>query len=80
MPATVRRIGIGIAEDAGKVIESVNGVSGDFIPVCYRRPGIVDKNSVGKLLRLLNTPGRNRHLSMIPWQAGIDEAARGTLP
>ncbi len=30
MPATVKRIGIGIAEDAQKVIDSATSVSGNF--------------------------------------------------
>jgi len=43
MPGPVRRIGIGIAEDPEKVIQSVNHVSGTFEIICYCSPGTVDK-------------------------------------
>ena len=35
MSGAVKRVGIGIAEDAQKVIDSANGVSGNFTTVCY---------------------------------------------
>ncbi len=80
MPATLRRIGIGIAEDAGKVIKSVNGASGNFIPVCYCRPGIVDKNSVGKFIEIAEHPRPEEALIDDLMAGRIDGAVRGTLP
>jgi hypothetical protein len=42
----VKRIGIGIDNDAQVVIDSAYSVSGKFMTVCYCRPGIVDKKTV----------------------------------
>ena len=49
MPGPVKRIGIGIAEDPEKVIESANRVSGKFETICYCNPGIVDRKICWKM-------------------------------
>ena len=42
MSGAVKRVGIGIADDAQKVIESATGVRGNFVTVCYCQPGTAD--------------------------------------
>ena len=80
MPATLRRIGIGIADDVRKVIDSVNGLNGNFIPVCYCRPGIVDTNSVGKSIGIAEHHDPEQALIDDLMSGRIDAAVRGTLP
>ena len=53
MSGAVRRIGIGIAEDAQKVIDSAKQVSGNFTTVCYCRPGIVDIKTVMNAVQIV---------------------------
>lgn len=80
MPGPVRRIGIGVAEDPEKVIESANRVSGKFEIICYCSPGIVDKNAAGRGLSI--SEHANPELALVDdLMAGrIDAAVRGTLP
>jgi len=53
MSGAVKRIGIGIAEDAQKVIDSAQHVSGNFITVCYCRPGTVDFKAVAYAVQIV---------------------------
>lgn len=80
MPGPVRRIGIGIAEDPEKVIESANRVSGKFETICYCSPGIVDKKSTGKGVHVAEYANPEQALVDDLMSGRIDAAVRGTLP
>ena len=80
MSGTIRRIGIGIAEDAQKVIDSVNSVQGKFITVCYCRQGIVGKNSTGDTVQVVEHENPGQMLIDDLMAGTIDAAVRGTLP
>jgi putative methanogen marker protein 4 len=80
MPDPIKRIGIGIADDAQKVIESANSVSGKFITACYCRPGIVDKKMVGNAVEIIEHEHPEQALIDDLMAGTIDAAVRGTLP
>jgi putative methanogen marker protein 4 len=80
MSDTVKRIGIGIADDADKVIDSANRVRGNFITICYCRPGLVDKKSIGKSVQISEHESPERALIGDLMDGAIDAAVRGTLP
>jgi putative methanogen marker protein 4 len=80
MPPALRRIGIGIAEDAEKVIASAGGVSGPFVTVCYCSPGTVDKKTAGKNVEVLECANPAQALVDDLAAGTIDAAVRGTLP
>ncbi|PKL68261.1 MAG: phosphotransacetylase [Methanomicrobiales archaeon HGW-Methanomicrobiales-1] len=80
MPGPVKRIGIGIAEDPKKVIQSVNSVSGTFEIVCYCSPGTVDKKSAGNRVSIVEHPHPEQALVDDLMAGRIDAAVRGTLP
>jgi len=80
MSGAIRRIGIGIAEDAQKVIDSVNRVQGKFIIVCYCRQGIVGKNSTGDTVQVVEHENPGQMLIDDLMAGTIDAAVRGTLP
>jgi len=80
MPAKISRIGIGIADDAQKVIDSTSGVRGNFTIVCYCRPGIAGKNTVGKSVEIIEQPHPEQALIDDLMAGRIDAAVRGTLP
>jgi putative methanogen marker protein 4 len=80
MSDTVKRIGIGIADDAEKVIDSANRVKGNFLTICYCRPGLVDKKSIGKSVQISEHESPERALIGDLMDGAIDAAVRGTLP
>ncbi len=80
MPDPLKRIGIGIADDAQKVIESANSVSGKFITACYCRPGTVDKKMVGNAVEIVEHEHPEQALIDDLMAGTIDAAVRGTLP
>ncbi|MEI7856977.1 MAG: methanogenesis marker protein Mmp4/MtxX [Methanomicrobiales archaeon] len=80
MPGPVRRIGIGIAEDPEKVIDSANSVSGKFETICYCSPGMVDKKSAGKGVHISEHANPEQALVDDLMAGRIDAAVRGTLP
>ncbi|MDP3564087.1 MAG: methanogenesis marker protein Mmp4/MtxX [Methanoregula sp.] len=80
MPGPVRRIGIGIAEDPEKVIESANRVSGKFEIICYCSPGVVDSDTAGNGVRISEHPHPELALIDDLMAGRIDAAVRGTLP
>jgi putative methanogen marker protein 4 len=80
MPAKVRRIGIGIAGDAKKVIDSTSSVSGNFTIVCYCGPGIADKNTARNSVEIIEHPCPEQALIDDLMAGRIDAAVRGTLP
>jgi putative methanogen marker protein 4 len=79
MSAKVRRIGIGIAEDAQKVIDSATRLSGNFITICYCRPGIIEKNTAGKFIEIVEYTNPEQALIDDLIAGRIDAAVRGTL-
>jgi putative methanogen marker protein 4 len=80
MSGPVRRIGIGIAEDPEKVIESANRVSGKFEIICYCSPGGVDPDTAGKSVRIFGLAHPEQALVDDLMAGRIDAAVRGTLP
>jgi putative methanogen marker protein 4 len=80
MPEAVRRIGIGIAEDAETVIKSANSVSGKFEIICYCIQGIIDRKSVGKWVSVAEHVNPEQALIDDLMAGRIDAAVRGTLP
>ncbi len=80
MSDTVKRIGIGIADDAEKVIDNANRVKGNFLTICYCRPGLVDKKSIGKSVQISEHESPERVLIGDLMDGAIDAAVRGTLP
>jgi putative methanogen marker protein 4 len=80
MSDTVKHIGIGIADDADKVIDSANRVRGNFITICYCRPGLVDKKNIGKSVQISENESPERALVGDLMDGAIDAAVRGTLP
>ena len=80
MSAKIRRIGIGIAEDAPKVIESANTVQGNFCVICYCRPGIVSKKTAGDGIYICEHSNPGEALIDDLMAGRIDAAVRGTLP
>ncbi len=80
MPGPVRRIGIGIAEDPEKVIESANRMSGKFEIIFYCCPGIVDRRSAGRGLSISEHANPEQALVEDLMAGRIDAAVRGNLP
>ncbi|MEI8331524.1 MAG: methanogenesis marker protein Mmp4/MtxX [Methanomicrobiales archaeon] len=80
MPGPVRRIGIGIAKDPAKVIESASRVSGKLEIICYCRPGVVDRVIAlnGVTIAEYENPGQALVDDLMAGK--IDAAVRGTLP
>ena len=79
MPGPVRRIGIGIAEDPGKVIESANATGGAFEILCYCRPGTTTKNVAGHVTIIEHIHPEQALIDDLKTRS-IDAAVRGTLP
>jgi putative methanogen marker protein 4 len=80
MSGPIKRIGIGIAEDAPKVIDSADSVSGKFITACYCRPGTVDKKRVRNTVQIVEHDDPGQALINDLMAGTIDAAVRGTLP
>ena len=80
MPGPVKRIGIGIAEDPEKVIDSANRVSGKFEIICYCNPGIVDRKSAENGVSVAESTDPEHALIDDLMAGRIDAAVRGTLP
>jgi putative methanogen marker protein 4 len=71
MSGAVKRIGIGIAEDADNVLTSAEALDGRCRIICYCRPGTLVRKPCG------NTISITEHLQ--PEQALVDDLASGTL-
>lgn len=82
MPGAVKRIGIGIAEDADKVLASVDGSCVGFEVICYCRPGTVRclPAGAGTTIRLAESASPEQALAEDLASGAIDAAVRGTLP
>ncbi len=80
MPGALKRIGIGIAEEPDKVIESANRVSGPFETICYSCPGAVDRKILKENVHMLEHADPARALVNDLAAGTIDAAVRGTLP
>jgi putative methanogen marker protein 4 len=80
MPAPLKRVGIGIADDAEKVVRSAGSVSGNFITICYCRPGTIDKKRVGNSVEIVEHEDPGQALINDLTAGRIDAAVRGTLP
>jgi putative methanogen marker protein 4 len=80
MSGAVRRVGIGIADEAQKVVESATRVSGNFVTVCYCQPGTVDIKTFRNLVQVVEHPHPGQALIDDLMAGRIDAAVRGTLP
>ncbi|MDO9324650.1 MAG: methanogenesis marker protein Mmp4/MtxX [Methanoregula sp.] len=80
MPGPVKRIGIGIAKDPEKVIDSANSVCGKFETICYCNPGIVDRRTTGNGVSVAESAHPEQALVDDLMAGRIDAAVRGTLP
>jgi putative methanogen marker protein 4 len=80
MPAALKRIGIGIAEDPGKVIDSVLEIAGKFEIFCYCRPGVVSGIPAGRTIHIIEDSHPEQVMIDDLASGKIDAAVRGTLP
>jgi putative methanogen marker protein 4 len=80
MPGALKRIGIGIAEDADSVLESIAGLGGQCEVICYCRPGTLLKKPAGKNIHVAEHPLPEQALVDDLADGHIDAAVRGTLP
>jgi putative methanogen marker protein 4 len=79
MPGAVRRIGIGIADDAEKVIASIVGLPGQYEVICYCRPGALAGIPGAKSTRVAESDNPEQALVDDLASGTIDAAVRGTL-
>jgi putative methanogen marker protein 4 len=80
MPGAVKRIGIGIAEDAQKVLDSVRNLGPEILITCYCTPHTVDPAMVGNSVEILEDVHPEQALVSDLMTGKIDAAVRGTLP
>jgi len=81
MPAIGRTIGIGIGNDADKVVRSAAAVEGKAQVICYCREGAVKgENARYGNVRILAGPDPHERLVADLISGKIDAAVRGTLP
>jgi putative methanogen marker protein 4 len=80
MSGAIKRIGIGIAEEAQKVIDSANRVNGKYTIVCYCRPGTIEIKTVMKAVQIVEHPNPGQALIDDLMAGRINAAVRGTLP
>src|SRR5512136_1012107 len=80
MSGAIKRIGIGIAEEAQKVIDSANKANGKHTIVCYCRPGTIEIKTVMKAVQIVEHPNPGQALIDDLMAGRINAAVRGTLP
>jgi len=80
MPEHVKRVGIGIGDDAEKVMESACRVSGGFDVICYCMPGTVQIRLATAGVQVREHPCPETALVSDLMSGVIDAAVRGTLP
>jgi putative methanogen marker protein 4 len=80
MPGAVRRIGIGIAEDAENVLKSVKDLDGRIEIICYCRPQTLSGKPGQKNIRVAESENPEQALVDDLAAGRIDAAVRGTLP
>jgi len=81
MSPALKRIGIGIGDDAGRVIASAHAVSGRAIVSCYCHPSTVDRKNASKNSVTIVTHAEPHEALVADLMSGaIDAAVRGTLP
>ncbi|MFA4876713.1 MAG: methanogenesis marker protein Mmp4/MtxX [Methanoregula sp.] len=80
MPAALKRIGIGIAEDPEKVLASAESVSGPFETICYCRPGCILRKTANPAVHIAESPQPEEAMVSDLMAGRIDAAVRGTLP
>jgi putative methanogen marker protein 4 len=80
MPGAVKRIGIGIAEDAENVVRSITGLGDRVEVICYCLPGTVPVKPAEKNIQVAEHPHPEQALVDDLASGAIDAAVRGTLP
>ncbi|MCX6682801.1 MAG: methanogenesis marker protein Mmp4/MtxX [Methanoregula sp.] len=81
MSPALKRIGIGIGDDAGKVIASARAVSDRVIVSCYCRPATGGREKApGDPIKIVNHAEPHEALVADLMSGSIDAAVRGTLP
>jgi putative methanogen marker protein 4 len=80
MPAAVKKIGIGVGSDAGKVIDSACRVSIPCEIICYLHPDAGKVPAGHRNIRILESDAPETALVADVMSGAIDAAVRGTLP
>jgi len=80
MPGTVKRIGIGIADDAQKVLDSIKVLGPEIFVTVYCSSLDVDRASANKSIEILEDIHPEQTLVNDLLTGKIDAAVRGTLP
>ncbi len=81
MQGAIKKIGIGIAKDAGKILESAVAAGSPCREiVCYSNPGTVDRNRVAGSVKLAERSHPEQAMADDLVAGRIDAAVRGTLP
>jgi putative methanogen marker protein 4 len=80
MPAHLKRVGIGIGDDAEKVINSASRVGADVEVICYCLPGTVRIKPTAAGIRFSESGHPETALVSDLMSGAIDAAVRGTLP
>lgn len=80
MPAAIRRVGIGVAADAEKVIASIPPLLGQCIVICYCSPGALSPFTLPEGILVYEHPHPEQALVSDLAAGTIDAAVRGTLP
>jgi len=81
MPASVTTIGIGIGNDAEKVIRSAVAIAGRADVVCYANPDVPGLDRYGQEhVRIITAPDPHDALIRDLADGTIDAGVRGTLP
>ncbi|MCK9579869.1 MAG: methanogenesis marker protein Mmp4/MtxX [Methanoregula sp.] len=80
MPGAVKHIGIGIADDAEKVIASIPDLAGKCEIVCYCHPGTLSTIPIPVNVRIIEHLQPEQALVDDLASGAIDAAVRGTLP
>ena len=80
MPAALKRIGIGIADDPEEVIGSVLELAGKFEIFCYCRPGVVAGKPGDSTIHIIECSCPEQAMIDDLVSGKINAAVRGTLP
>jgi putative methanogen marker protein 4 len=80
VPKAIKRIGIGIGDDAEKVIDSASRVSGACEIICYCLPGTVKEKPAAPGVQIRECEAPEHALVDDLMSGALDAAVRGTLP
>ena len=79
MQGAVKKIGIGLAEEPEKVLQSARDARAGLVVICYCLPGTIDQKTAENIrIREHEKPGETMVADLMAGR--IDAAVRGTLP